>query len=53
VSKTGNPTQSGHSSRWLLWSAGALAALLCAGAFLLWGFNGPSMLIDMIVALCV
>jgi hypothetical protein len=38
---------------WLAWSAAALAAMLCVAAFVLWGFNGPSMLLDMIVALCL
>jgi hypothetical protein len=40
-------------SRWLIWSAGITALALCLTAFMLWGINGPSILFDMIVALCV
>ncbi len=38
---------------WLLWSTGIAAVVLCAAAFVLWGVNGASTLIDMIVALCL
>ena len=38
---------------WLLWSSGVAAAALAAVAFVLWGTNGPTMLFDMIVALCM
>ena len=38
---------------WLLWSSGIAAVVLAAVAFILWGINGPGMLFDMIVALCM
>ena len=37
---------------WLLWSTGIVAFVLCAAAFVLWGFGGASTLFDMIVAFC-
>jgi len=36
----------------LLWSAGIIAFVLSAIAFLLWGISGAGTLFDMIVALC-
>jgi hypothetical protein len=44
---------SAHPFRWLMWSAGVAALVLCLTAFVLWGINGASILFDMIVALCV
>ena len=37
---------------WLLWSTGMIAFVLCIVAFVLWGINGASALLNMIVALC-
>jgi hypothetical protein len=36
----------------LLWSAGAVAFVICIFAFVLWGVNGAGTLFDMMVALC-
>jgi hypothetical protein len=36
----------------LLWSTGAVAALLGIVAFMLWGLNGAGTLFDMMVAFC-
>ena len=36
----------------LLWAAGAVIALLCVAAFVLWGLGGPSILFDMVAAFC-
>jgi hypothetical protein len=38
--------------RLLPWAAGLTAVVLCLSAFLWWGYNGVTMLFDMIVALC-
>jgi len=37
---------------WLLWSTGAVAFVLAAVAFVLWGLTGAATLLDMIVAFC-
>jgi len=37
---------------WLLWISAAVASVLCAAAFVLWGITGASTLFDMIVAFC-
>ena len=52
MSDTCNRAAPARAPHWLLWSAGVVAAMLCVAAFLLWGLHGPSMLFDMIVALC-
>ena len=36
----------------LLWTAGIAATLLALTAFMLWGFGGAGMLLDMVAALC-
>lgn len=36
----------------LLWLTGIVAVVIGAIAFVLWGINGASILLDMIVALC-
>jgi hypothetical protein len=38
--------------RGLLWSTGAIAFVLAAAAFLLWGRNGAAWILDVIVAWC-
>ena len=35
-----------------LWSAGAVVALLSVGAFLLWGFGGAGLVLDLIAVYC-
>ena len=36
----------------LLWSTGISAFVLSIGAFVLWGINGASTLLDLMIALC-
>jgi len=36
----------------LLWLTGLFAVVLSVIAFVLWGVNGPSTILDMLVALC-
>jgi hypothetical protein len=44
---------SAHAApQWVLWIAGGVGVLLCAFAFLLWGRNGPSYILDLIAAFC-
>jgi hypothetical protein len=46
-------TGSAHAApQWILWIAGGFGVLLCAFAFLLWGRNGPSYILDLIAAFC-
>ncbi len=42
----------GNTPYWLLWSIGMVAFVLGTVAFALWGLNGASTLLDVIVALC-
>jgi hypothetical protein len=37
---------------WLIGISGALVLTLCCTAFLLWGLNGPTYLLDLIAAYC-
>jgi hypothetical protein len=47
------PPRSAHAApQWILWIAGGFGVLLCAFAFLLWGRNGPSYILDLIAAFC-
>jgi hypothetical protein len=40
------------SSTVLLWTTGLVAASVAFAAFLIWGTQGPLLLLDMIVAMC-
>ena len=40
------------SAHWMLWIIGALAASITAAAFLLWGINGATYIVDLIAAFC-
>jgi hypothetical protein len=40
-----------HTPPWL-WPAGAAVALLSVGAFLLWGFGGAGIVLDLIAVYC-
>jgi hypothetical protein len=42
-----------NAPRWLLWTVGAVAAVVCITAFLLWGINGPTYIFDLIAAYCI
>jgi len=48
------PTKSARESapHWALWMSAGAAIALCAVVFLLWGFNGPIYLFDLIAAYC-
>ena len=56
VRKTGGAAPTGPSAEpspyWLLWSTGVIAFLLCVAAFVFWGINGASTLLDLVAALC-
>jgi hypothetical protein len=44
-----NSPVSGH---WMLWIIGGLAGSIAAVAFLLWGINGATYIVDLIAAFC-
>jgi hypothetical protein len=60
VRKTGGAAPTGPSAEpspgaapyRLLWSTGVIAFLLCVAAFVFWGINGASTLLDLVAALC-
>ena len=37
----------------LLWTTGLVATSVAFAAFMIWGTQGPSLLLDMIVAMCM
>ena len=51
-STAGAQPSSGGTPYGVLWSAGVVAFVICAFAFVLWGINGAGTLLDMIAAFC-